>query len=45
MNDKGIGATDIAINLGIGRSTVYKIRKEHPLRIRHISRPSAKPHP
>ena len=30
MNDKGVGATDIARNLGIGRSTVYKIRKELP---------------
>ena len=28
MNDKGVGATDIASNLGIGRSTVYKILKE-----------------
>jgi len=28
MNDKGVGATDIARNLGIGRSTVYKILKE-----------------
>ena len=28
MKDKGVGATDIARNLGIGRSTVYKILKE-----------------
>ena len=28
MNDNGVGATDIARNLGIGRSTVYKILKE-----------------
>lgn len=29
MKDNGVGATDIARNLGIGRSTVYKILKEH----------------
>ncbi|SCZ84505.1 recombinase family protein [Nitrosomonas mobilis] len=29
MKDKGVGATDIARNLGIGRSTVYKILKDH----------------
>lgn len=28
MNQNGVGATDIARNLGIGRSTVYKILKE-----------------
>ena len=28
MKDKDVGATDIARNLGIGRSTVYKILKE-----------------
>ncbi len=28
MKDNGVGATDIARNLGIGRSTVYKIFKE-----------------
>ncbi|WP_445164654.1 helix-turn-helix domain-containing protein [Nitrosomonas supralitoralis] len=29
LKNKGVGATDIARNLGIGRSTVYKILKEH----------------
>ncbi len=29
MNDQGIGATAIAKQLGIGRSTIYKVLKEH----------------